>query len=582
MAFVLADRVQETATANTTVSFTLLGAVTGYQSFAALANNDTTYYGASDGTNWEVGLGTYSTTGPTLTRTTIYSSSNANAAVTFSGTVTVFIDYPAGRSVFRDSAGNVSSYTITGGSINNTPIGGSTANSGAFTTLSASSTVSGTGFSTYLASPPAIGGTAANAVSATTLSASSTVSGTGFTTYLASPPAIGGTAANAVTATNISSATAPTNTVPALALTGTPNGATGGKTGVLGIGTNFTASDKNIMASFVQSINDYTQIIVQNPNTGNAASADFVVNNDNTTGAGVYGDFGINSSTYAGSTSFNLANATYLYSQGGELVIGTQGSNGIRFVTNNSATDAASISSAGVLTLNSALALGSGGTGKTTAPASYANLLGFTTTATAGGTTTLTNTSSVYQVFTGTSAQTIQLPATSTLAQGWSFHLVNNSTNILTVTTSTSVTLCTISPGATVMPTALTTSGNTAADWEIGYTDTLIDARQVPQNAQTGNYTLGFSDLGEHIYHAANTAAATYTIPANSATPFEIGAAITFVNMSANNVSIQITTDTLYLAGTGTTGTRTLAQYGMATALKMTATTWIISGSGLT
>ena len=86
-------------------------------------------------------------------------------------------------------------------------IGATTAGTGAFTTLSASSTVSGTGFSTYLASPPAIGGTAAAAGSFTTLAASSTVSGTGFSTYLASPPAIGGTAAAAGTFTTLSGTT---------------------------------------------------------------------------------------------------------------------------------------------------------------------------------------------------------------------------------------------------------------------------------------------------------------------------------------------------------------------------------------
>lgn len=86
------------------------------------------------------------------------------------------------------------------GPLNGT-VGATTASTGAFTTLSASSTVSGTGFSTYLASPPAIGGTAAAAGAFTTLSASSTVSGTGFSTYLASPPAIGGTAAAAGTFT---------------------------------------------------------------------------------------------------------------------------------------------------------------------------------------------------------------------------------------------------------------------------------------------------------------------------------------------------------------------------------------------
>ena len=85
--------------------------------------------------------------------------------------------------------------SVTGG-INSTDIGGTTPSTGAFTTLSASSTVSGSGFSTYLASPPAIGGTTPSTGAFTTLSASSTVSGSGFSTYLASPPAIGGTIAN--------------------------------------------------------------------------------------------------------------------------------------------------------------------------------------------------------------------------------------------------------------------------------------------------------------------------------------------------------------------------------------------------
>jgi hypothetical protein len=100
--------------------------------------------------------------------------------------------------------------TISGGTVNNAAIGGTTAAAGAFTTLSASSTVSGTGFSTYLASPPAIGGTAAAAGAFTTLAASSTVSGTGFSTYLASPPAIGGTAAAAGSFTTVSASTSVT------------------------------------------------------------------------------------------------------------------------------------------------------------------------------------------------------------------------------------------------------------------------------------------------------------------------------------------------------------------------------------
>ena len=106
MSLVVADRIQQTGTANTTVSFTLSATTTAYQSFAVVGNGNTTYYAATDGTNWEVGLGTYSTTGPTLTRTTILSSSNSNTAVTFSGSVTVWCDYPAGKAVLLDSSGN--------------------------------------------------------------------------------------------------------------------------------------------------------------------------------------------------------------------------------------------------------------------------------------------------------------------------------------------------------------------------------------------------------------------------------------------------------------------------------------------
>lgn len=100
---------------------------------------------------------------------------------------------------------NSSSVSISGGSVDGTTVGAGSPSTGAFTTLSASSTVSGTGFSTYLASPPAIGGTSPNTGAFTNLSSSGTVSGTGFSTYLASPPAIGGTSPAAGSFTNLSS-----------------------------------------------------------------------------------------------------------------------------------------------------------------------------------------------------------------------------------------------------------------------------------------------------------------------------------------------------------------------------------------
>jgi len=102
MALVIADRVQQQGSANTTVSFTLSSGVTGYQSFSVIGNGNTTYYSATDASgNWEVGVGTYSTTGPTLTRTTIISSSNSGSAVsTFGNPVNVFVTYPSENAVY--------------------------------------------------------------------------------------------------------------------------------------------------------------------------------------------------------------------------------------------------------------------------------------------------------------------------------------------------------------------------------------------------------------------------------------------------------------------------------------------------
>lgn len=163
MALVLADRVQQTGTANTTVSFTLSGSVTGYQSFSVIGNTNTTYYAATDASgNWEVGLGTYSTTGPTLTRTTILSSSNSGSAVTFSGTVNVFVTYPSERSVYSNGTNIVPD--------------------NAATLLPSSG---GTGQSTYTNGQLLIGNTTGNTLTKSTLTAGSGISitnGTGSIT----------------------------------------------------------------------------------------------------------------------------------------------------------------------------------------------------------------------------------------------------------------------------------------------------------------------------------------------------------------------------------------------------------------
>lgn len=104
------------------------------------------------------------------------------------------------------------------------------------------------------------------------------------------------------------------------------------------------------------------------------------------------------------------------------------------------------------------------------------------------------------------------------------------------------------------------------------------------QNRQSGNYTCVMDDAGGHIYHpSADTTARNWTIPANSSVPYKIGTTLTFVNQNgAGTISILITDDTMRLAGSGATGTRTLVANGFATAIKVETNEWLISGRGLT
>jgi hypothetical protein len=104
MALVVADRVKETTTTTGTGTVTLLGASTGFQSFAVVGDANTTYYtiAAQIGTEWEVGIGTYTLSGTTLARTTVLSSSNSGSAVNFSaGTKDVFVTYPSSKATYE-------------------------------------------------------------------------------------------------------------------------------------------------------------------------------------------------------------------------------------------------------------------------------------------------------------------------------------------------------------------------------------------------------------------------------------------------------------------------------------------------
>lgn len=103
MALVVKDRVQESSTTTGTGTITLGGAVTGFQSFSVIGNGNTTYYAIVGGSEWEVGIGTYTSSGTTLSRTTVLESSNSGSLVNFSaGTKNVFVTYPAEEAVYQD------------------------------------------------------------------------------------------------------------------------------------------------------------------------------------------------------------------------------------------------------------------------------------------------------------------------------------------------------------------------------------------------------------------------------------------------------------------------------------------------
>ena len=133
-----------------------------------------------------------------------------------------------------------------------------------------------------------------------------------------------------------------------------------------------------------------------------------------------------------------------------------------------------------------------------------------------------------------------------------------------------------------VTPVLGTPSSGTLSSCTVDGTD-AVGFRNIPQNSQSAAYTLVLADAGKHIFHpVGDNNARTFTIPANSSVAYPIGTAITFINMAVANVTIAITTDTLVLSSAGTTGSRTLATNGSATCIKITSTSWLISGSGLT
>jgi hypothetical protein len=132
-----------------------------------------------------------------------------------------------------------------------------------------------------------------------------------------------------------------------------------------------------------------------------------------------------------------------------------------------------------------------------------------------------------------------------------------------------------------ITPAVVTAAGMTVGTTLSVGTDLTVGGASIPQNSKSAAYTTVAADANKHIYHpTTDNNARTFTIDSNANVPYAIGTCLTFVN-DINTVTIAITSDTLVLAGVGTTGSRTLAANGVATAVKVTSTRWVISGTGL-
>jgi len=524
MALVLKDRVQETSTTTGTGTLTLAGAVTQFQTFsAAVGNGNTTYYTIynAGGSDWEVGIGTVGA--GTLARTTVLASSNAGAAVNFTGTLYVFGDYPAGKAVYQDANGNVAANAFDDSYTN-------VAATGTTTTLTVASvrryTVTGSGGQTF------------KLPDATTLT-------NGVIFEFDNNQSSG-----AITVNNNS------NTL----VVSVPSG------GVVRINllSNATSAGSWDRHDFAPANVSWSTNTLDYP--GSITSATWNGNNIALNRGGTNASL----TASAGSVPYSTASALALSAVGTSgQVLTSQGTSAPTWTTPTTGTVTSVAASAGTgISVSGSPITGSGTiTITNTAPDQTVVLTAGTGISTSGTYPSFTIANTGVTVYPGAGI------ANSTGSAWGTSYTTSGSGTVVALTTSPTF----------VTPVLGTPTSGNLSNCTVDGTN-AVGYLTIPQNSQSAAYTLVLGDSGEQIFHpSADTTARTWTIPANSSVAFPIGTAVTFINQNgAGVITIAITSDTMRLAGAGTTGNRTLAANGIATAIKITSTEWIISGTGLT
>jgi hypothetical protein len=334
--------------------------------------------------------------------------------------------------------------------------------------------------------------------------------------------------------------------------------------GVATIGDVLGYSDTGIVGSFASTVAGYNQVIVQNKSTATNASSNLNVSNDAGTAGSNYAELGINSSTFTGSGSFNIAGASYVASASTDLTLGTYGAYNVHFVTNSSTTDAMTIYNNGGISLGT---FGNPGIGNM---AASKFVPGYTTVTSAAGTTVLTADSNYYQNLVGSTTQTYQLPDATLLLVGTTFIFDNDSSGTLTVVDNASGPIETI-PGGAASFVYLAVNSTVAGTWrrhaflpasyDFNATTANFGTATITNATWNGN-TIGtaYGGTGLTTFGSANYALYSTSSSALVAGTLPVAAggsgAVTF---TANGVLYGNGTSALGVTAAGTTGQVLLA-----------------------